>query len=149
MLSENIEINITKYLANELSPTELKAFKVKLANDTALQKAVAFEQMVIEGIKQAGEQDLRAKLETYHNEINNTKVRPLFSSTGFKIALMAASFLLLFSFSLWLFNWDSAVNTVTENNPLESTSLPKTPKPDEFTRYISCLLYTSPSPRDS
>jgi len=134
MLSENIEIDITKYLANELSPTALKAFEEKLANNTALQKAVAFEQMVIDGIKQVGEQDLRVKIEGFHQEMNNTKVRPLFSSTGFKMALMAASFLLLFSFSLWFFNNGFETDIITKNTPAENNTLPK---PDEFTRYLS------------
>jgi len=138
MLSEKIEINITKYLANELSTSELKAFEEKLANDTALQEAVEFEQMVIDGIKQVGEQDLRAKLEVYHNEMNTTtKVRPLFSTTGFKMALMAASLLLLFSFSFWLLNKGFEVESITENKPSENTTFPKTPKPDEFTRYLN------------
>lgn len=134
MLSENIEIKVSKYLANELSEMELKTFEEKLATDTALQKSVAFEQMVIEGIKQAGEQDLRAKLASYHNEMNNTKVRPLFSAASFKIALMAASFLLLFSFSLWFINNGFEADTLTENTTTENITLPK---PNEFTRYLS------------
>ena len=47
---ENIEI-IEKYLRDELSASDKKAFEEKLKTDTNLQKEVELQREVVEGIK--------------------------------------------------------------------------------------------------
>ncbi len=56
-------IDIDKYLRNELSGSELKAFESKLDSDPALKEQVDFDQLVAEGLKNVRKAELKARLD--------------------------------------------------------------------------------------
>lgn len=101
---ENIEI-IEKYLRDELSEKDKKAFEEKLKTDTQLQKEVELQKEVIKGIERIGtKQSIQKAYKKYK-----------WGQSGFNLGLGATILVVVTTVFLW---YNSNTSTVADNNIL-------------------------------
>ncbi len=125
-----ISDTITKYLKGQLSGEELTAFSSQLDTDPELREEVAFQKLVMEGIKSSANEQLRAQIKSTIIEMDaepnadqqpkadetivstsqsNTKIIPL----GKRILSIAASLLILLAVGgLWNANQNYTNNSL-------------------------------------
>jgi hypothetical protein len=101
MSSEN-EILIEKYIKGELNSSELEAFETNLKTNAELVKELDFQQNLVEGIKVARANALKARLNTLEIPANN--------NSFYKIAAIIA---IILGLGFWL--WDANFNKTEEN----------------------------------
>ncbi len=105
---DNKDEIIEQYLLGLLDGQLLEEFNTKLQTDTSFRKEVALEQAMVRNIRTAGRQELRAQLNNFHLEMNNSTATleakilriPIWQSRFFWIA--ASVLVLLATTILWL-----------------------------------------------
>jgi hypothetical protein len=123
----NIDL-IDDYLANKLSGNALQEFETRLKTDAVLQKELAQQQLIVEGIKQARVAELKSML----NKVSVSSSPSLFGEWGaLKIAATVAVAGLLGTVLYWYNQDTKAIMPETPNAEVKVDSLlPKEEKPN-------------------
>ena len=128
-MNEDLDILFDRYLSNELSEAERISCDERLANDMEFSKAFELHQLVIAGIQQHAQSDIRSELSTIYNnnkpQTDNQTYQP--SIKGFNwVSFLIRTVIVLFLLSL-LYVVVSIVThkTIIKNKWIETYTLTK------------------------
>lgn len=93
---------IDRFILGQMPEEEVITFKKQLRDDPSLQKEVALQEKIIQGLKAHRNQELKTKLKAIHQEVTGSpKQRKLV--VWWRYAAAAASILLIGAIAYWMF----------------------------------------------
>lgn len=94
---------IDAFLLEQMEEEEANTFQKQLQVDPALQKEVALQEKIIQGVKAFNNQELKARLKEIHREVVKPPTKTVRMNPVWRYAAVAASLLLVGIVAIWLF----------------------------------------------